>query len=81
MNKVPLLSDNESAIRLMDNPIEHNRTKHVDFQHHFLRDHQQRGDIDICHVSTDHHLVDIFTKPLHERRFCELCSELNVLDS
>jgi hypothetical protein len=66
---------------LMDNPIEHNRTKHVDFQHHFLRDHQQRGDIDICHVSTDHHLADIFTKPLHEKRFCELCSELNVLDS
>jgi hypothetical protein len=55
--------------------------KHIDTRHHFLRDHQQRGDIDICHVSTDHQLADIFTKPLDERRFCELRSELNVLDS
>jgi hypothetical protein len=56
-------------------------TKHIDMLHHFLRDHQQRGDIDIFHVSTDHQLADIFTKPLDERRFCELCIELNVLDS
>jgi hypothetical protein len=59
--KVPLLCDNESAIRLADNPIEHNRTKNKGIQHHFLRDHQQRGYIDIWHVSTDHQLADIFT--------------------
>ena len=47
LSKVPLLCDNESAIRLVDNTIEHSRTKHIDIQHHFLRDHQQRGDIDV----------------------------------
>jgi hypothetical protein len=41
LSKVPLLCDNESAIRLADNPIEHSRTKHIDIQHRFLRDHQQ----------------------------------------
>jgi hypothetical protein len=81
LRKVPLLCDNESAIRLADNPIEHSRTKHIDIQHHFLRDHQQRGDIDIYHISTENQLADIFTKPLDEKRFCKLCSELNVLDS
>jgi hypothetical protein len=30
LSKVPLLSDNESAIRLADNPVEHSRTKHID---------------------------------------------------
>jgi hypothetical protein len=40
LNKVPLLCDNESAIHLLDNPIEQSHTKHVDIQHHFLRDHQ-----------------------------------------
>jgi hypothetical protein len=39
LSKVPLLCDNESAIRLADNPVEHNRTKHIDIRHHFLRDH------------------------------------------
>jgi hypothetical protein len=81
LRKVSLLCDYESAIRLVDNAVEHNCTKHIDIQHQFLRDHQPMGDIDICHVSTNHPLVDIFTNPLDERRFCELRSELNVLDS
>jgi hypothetical protein len=81
LSKVPLLCENESAIRLADNPVEHNHTNHIDIRHHFLRDHQQRGDIDIYHISTDNQLADIFTKPLDEKRYCRLRSELNVLDS
>jgi hypothetical protein len=42
LSKVPLLCDNDSAIRLADNPVEHIHTKHIDIRHHFLRDHQQR---------------------------------------
>jgi hypothetical protein len=78
--KVSLLCDNESVIRLADNPVEPSRTRHIDIRHHFLRDHQQRGDIDIYHISTENQLADIFTKPLDEKRFCRLRSDLNVLD-
>jgi hypothetical protein len=81
LSKVSLLCDNESVIRLAINPVEHNRTKHIDIRHHFLRDHQQRGDIHVCHISTENQLVGIFTKPLDEKRFCRLRSELNALDS
>jgi hypothetical protein len=81
LSKVPLLCDNESAIRLANNPIEHSRTKHIDIRYHLLRDHQQKGDIDVYHISTENQLADIFTKPLDEKRFCMLRSELNVLDS
>jgi hypothetical protein len=45
LSKVPLLCDNESAIRMADNPVEHSRTKYIDIRYHFLRDHQQKGDI------------------------------------
>jgi hypothetical protein len=48
LSKVPLLCDNESAIRMADNPVEHSRTKHIDIRYHFLRDYQQKGDI--CHT-------------------------------
>jgi hypothetical protein len=81
LSKVPLLCDNETAIRMVDNPVERSRTKHIDIQHHFLRDHQQKGDIEVYHVSTENQLADIFTKPLDEKTFCRLRSELNVLDS
>jgi hypothetical protein len=52
---------------MVDNPVEHSRTKHIDIQYHFLRDHNQ--------------LADIFTKPLDEKTFSKLKNELNKLDS
>jgi hypothetical protein len=66
---------------MADNPVEHSRTKHIDIWHHFLRDHQLKGDIEVYHINTENLLADIFTKPLDEKRFCRLRSELNVLDS
>jgi hypothetical protein len=81
LSKVPLLCDNESAIHMADNPVEHSRTKHIDIRHHFLRYHHRKGDIEVYHINTANQLADIFTKPLDEKRFCRLRSELNVLDS
>jgi hypothetical protein len=72
MNHIPLLCDNESAIKIAYNPCEHSRTKHIDIRHHFLRDHAIKGDIVISHVGTNDQLADIFIKPLDEKRFCEL---------
>jgi hypothetical protein len=43
LSKVPLLCDNESAIRMADNPVEHNCTKHIDIRYHFLRDPSKKG--------------------------------------
>jgi hypothetical protein len=80
-SKVPLLCDNESAIRMADNPVEHSRTKHIDIRYHFMRDHQQKGDIEIAYVNTKNQLDDIFTKPLDEKTFSKLRNELNILDS
>jgi hypothetical protein len=74
LTKVPLRCDNESAISMADNPIEHSRTKHIAIRYHFLRDHQQKGD-------TKEQLADIFTKPLDEQTFTKLRHELNILDS
>ena len=42
---------------------------------------QQKGDIEVFYISTENQLADIFTKPLDEKTFCRLRSELNVLDS
>jgi hypothetical protein len=81
LSKVPLLCDNESAICMADNPVEHSRTKHIDIWYHFLRDHQQKGDIEIAYVNTNNQLADIFTKPLDEKTFSKLRNELNILDS
>jgi hypothetical protein len=57
------------------------RCSHIAIRYHFLRDHQQRGDIEIAYVSTKEQLADIFTKPLDEKTFTKLRHELNILDS
>jgi hypothetical protein len=67
MNHIPLLCDNESAIKIASNPCEHSRTKHIDIWNHFLRDHAIKDDIVISHVGTNDQLADIFTKPLDEK--------------
>ena len=53
----------------------------VAIRYHFLRDHQQRGDIEIAYINTKEQLADIFTKPLDEKTFTKLRHELNILDS
>jgi hypothetical protein len=78
--QVPLLCDNESVIKIATNPVQHLRTKHIDIHHHFIRDHQAKGDITIESAIIDDQLTNIFTKPLDEKRFCKLRNELNILD-
>ena len=78
---VPLLCDNESAIKIAHNPVQHSKTKHIQIRHHFLHDHVLKGDISIEHVKTEEQLADIFTKPLDEKRFSKLRCELNILES
>ncbi|WVZ52799.1 hypothetical protein U9M48_003821 [Paspalum notatum var. saurae] len=61
---IPLLVDSTSAISVAKNPVLHSRTKHIDVRFHFLRDHYEKGDIDLIHVVSANQLADIFTKPL-----------------
>ncbi|WVZ51645.1 LOW QUALITY PROTEIN: hypothetical protein U9M48_002767 [Paspalum notatum var. saurae] len=77
--KIPLLVDSTSAISVAKNPILHSRTKHIDMSFHFLRDHYEKGDIDLVHVASENQLADIFTKPLEFGAFVRLRGELGVL--
>ncbi|WVZ80150.1 hypothetical protein U9M48_027649, partial [Paspalum notatum var. saurae] len=76
--KIPLLVDSTSTISVAKNPILHSRTKHIDVRFHFLRDHYEKGDIDLVHVASENQLADIFTKPLEFGAFVRLRSELGV---
>jgi hypothetical protein len=65
-NPLRLWSENESAVKIATNHVQHKRTKHIDIRHHFLRDHVSKGDIVMKGVRTDDQLADIFTKPFDE---------------
>ena len=78
---IPLLHDNMSAINLTKNPIQHSRTKHIEIRHHFIREHVQKGNIEVCFANSKNQLADILTKPLSEERFCFLRKEIGMLSS
>ena len=80
LSKVPLYSNNTSAINLTKNPMQHSKTKHIEIRYHFICDHVQKGDCEIKFVKTENQLADLFTKPLARDRFNKLRTELGILD-
>lgn len=52
--------DNQSAIRLIKNPVYHKRTKHIDVQYHFIMEKYQENHFDLEYVSTDEQMTDIY---------------------
>ena len=56
--------DNKSAIELAKNPMNHERSKHIDVRFHFIRDHVNKGSVELVHVASQDQVADIFIKPL-----------------
>lgn len=75
---VPLFMDNQSAIKLIKNPVFHKRTKHIDVRYHFIREKYEDGSISIKYVKSEEQLADIFTKALPKLKFEKLRECLNI---
>ncbi|UYV66641.1 K02A2.6-like, partial [Cordylochernes scorpioides] len=78
-NPVPLMIDNQSAIRLILNPEFHKRTKHVDVKFHFIRGQHKMKIIKIFNCPTEEQLADLLTKALPATRFKRLLKTLECL--
>ena len=61
--------DNRSAIELAKNPVNHERSKHIDVRFHFIREHVKEGNVELKHVASKDQAADIFTKPLSKEIF------------
>lgn len=52
------------ALKLMKNPVFHDRSKHIKIKYHFNRDYVQKGVVKLEYISTNEQVADIFTKAL-----------------
>ena len=70
--------DNVSTVYLSTNPIQHQRTKHVEIDLHFVRERVAVGDVRVLHVTTTSQFADILTKGLPSSVFADFRSSLNI---
>ncbi|GJT28088.1 retrovirus-related pol polyprotein from transposon TNT 1-94 [Tanacetum coccineum] len=77
-NKIPIYCDSKSAIAISCNPVQHSRTKHIAVRYHFIKEHVEKGTIELYFVKTDYQLADLFTKALPVDRFTYLVRRLGI---
>ncbi|GJT50910.1 ribonuclease H-like domain-containing protein [Tanacetum coccineum] len=70
--------DNVSAVYLSCNPVQRQRTKHIEIDIHFVRDLVDAGQVRVLHVPSRYQFADIFTKGLSSALFEEFRSSLSV---
>nr|GEX43649.1 retrovirus-related Pol polyprotein from transposon TNT 1-94 [Tanacetum cinerariifolium] len=66
------------SIAISCNLVQHSRTKHIAFRFHFIKDHMEKGTIELYFVKTDYQLADIFTKDLPTDHFNYLVCRLGM---
>ncbi|GJW60190.1 retrovirus-related pol polyprotein from transposon TNT 1-94 [Tanacetum coccineum] len=78
-NRIPMYCDSKSAIAISCNPVQHSKTKHIDIRYHFIKEHVERGTVEIYFVGTEYQLADLFTKALPKERFEYLVQSMVII--
>ena len=71
--------NNQSCIQLSENPVFHDRSKHIEIKYHFIRDYVQRGAVELQYISTDEQVADVLTKSLGRGKFVFFRDKLGVV--
>ncbi|GJY55511.1 putative ribonuclease H-like domain-containing protein [Tanacetum coccineum] len=68
-NRIPMYYDSKSSIAISCNLVQHSKTKHIDIRYHFIKEHVEKGTMEIYFVGIEYQLADQFTKALPKERF------------
>jgi Reverse transcriptase (RNA-dependent DNA polymerase) len=75
-----LMCDNKAAIAISQNPVQHDRTKHIEVSRHFIRHHLEENVISLPFVRTGDQLADILTKGVSSTTFHDSLVKLGMKD-
>ena len=75
-----LYCDNKAAISIAHNPVQHDRTKHIAMDKHFIKEKIESGQICIPYVTSRKQLANVLTKGLPRPNFISCVSKLGMID-
>ncbi len=78
ISTVDIMADNQSAIKLLRNPISSLRSKHIDIVHHFARERVMRKEVAFVYTATDLMIADVMTKALPKFKHVYCCNGMGV---
>ncbi|KXJ30258.1 hypothetical protein RP20_CCG004585 [Aedes albopictus] len=73
--------DNQSCMRVAEEPRDSRRMKHVDIKFNFIRELVQRGDMVIKYIPSERQLADVMTKGLPAVAFKRLLEAIGIKGS
>jgi hypothetical protein len=74
-----IFCDNQSCIKLSENPVFHDKSKHIEIKYHYIRDMVQKGVVKLQYIATDEQIADVLTKPLSKIKFEYFRDKLGVV--
>ena len=77
---IELFEDNQLAINITHNPIQHDITKHIEIDRHFLKEKLDFGLLQISYIPSTQQVADLLTKGLPSAQFETLVSKLGMID-
>ncbi|GJV77663.1 putative ribonuclease H-like domain-containing protein [Tanacetum coccineum] len=67
--------DNNSTICIIENLVQHSKTKYIEIRHHFIRDCNTKKLIQMVKIDTEHNVADLLTKGFDAGRFQYMVSK------
>ena len=69
MDATCIYCDNQSCINLSENPVFHDKSKHIEIKYQYIRDMVEKGAMKLQYIATDEQVVDVLTKSLSKVNF------------
>ena len=79
MDATVILCDNQSCMKMTENPMFHDKTKNIEIRYFYIRDMVQKGAIKLQYVSLDEQVADVLTKLLSRVKFEHFRDKLGVV--
>jgi hypothetical protein len=79
-SEMEIFGDNKVAIAISHDPVQHDRTKHVEVDQHFIKENLERKIIRFSFMKSEDQLADILTKAVSSKEFYNSLNKLCMRD-